>query len=110
MKNQEYSKKLLELIQENPELPVVPFVDNDLFCDDYGWVMGCFGNSEINEYYIDDERVWLKDDTEDLVDKILDDESDSRLDGLTDDEQEQLAEEIVNGYNWIKCIVVRITT
>lgn len=110
MKNQEYSKKLIELIQSNPELPIVPFVDNELFSDDYAWMMGSWGNSEINEYYIDDERVWLKDDTEDLVDKLIDERIDDEWKNNTDEEMEQMAKEIVNGYKWIKCIVVRIVT
>ncbi|MCH5279718.1 MAG: hypothetical protein J1E60_08025 [Christensenellaceae bacterium] len=48
-------EELLRLIQENPDLPVVPMVDNDIVAgDEYCRWRGSFGEVKIREYAVDD--------------------------------------------------------
>ena len=53
-------KRLIELIKENPDLPVVPFVDEEVVCRDEGfaWWMGSFGKSEVGEYTSYDDQIF----------------------------------------------------
>lgn len=43
---------LLKLIQENPELPVLPFVDADIVADDSGYWAGSWGSVRVDEYLV----------------------------------------------------------
>lgn len=46
---------LLQLMKENPDLPVIPMVDSDVVAgDEYGYWMGSIGKCEVREFAIDD--------------------------------------------------------
>lgn len=104
-------KKLLELVQENPTLRIVPFVDYEVVCgDDFNTWIGSWGNSELDSIYESEERTYLKScDIEDLVEKWVYKNSDDYM-FETDEEIEDLAEEAVLKYKWEPVIVVGITT
>ena len=54
--------EIIKLIEENPDLPVVPMVDGEVVADDsYQYWMGKWGKCEVTEYYLGEERVHLKD-------------------------------------------------
>lgn len=54
----EQTQLLLNLIKENPDLPVVPMVDYDVVGDGYGRWLGSFGNCYVGEYTDYDERFY----------------------------------------------------
>jgi len=96
-KQQEKIKQLLQLINENPTLEIVPMVSTDcvLSDDNRSW-SASWGNAEIDEYYTNDERIYFKsEDYEELLENL-------------DLESQEAAECIVDNYKWIKCISVRI--
>ena len=105
------TEKLLQLIKENPDLPVIPMVNEEVVADDcYSWWMGHWGDSEVTEYYIGKEHVHFKSDDEE--DALCDmpgcgyyQTPDGReiLD-LSDEEWTAL----YNSLEWIKAIVVYI--
>ena len=102
--------ELFKLIQENPELPIVPMVYSEV-CggDDYSFWMGSWVKCSVDEYYCGDERIYFKSvDYEDLVQELIDDNYEGNWKLLTDNEMDKAAEDIVDNYNWIKCITVRI--
>lgn len=103
---------LLELIKQNPDLPVVPMVDSEVVAQDYGYWLGRWGHCEVTEYYNGRERIHFRDDDEEdvLVDMEGCEYSHTK-DGrdvydLSDDEWKELYESLP----WIKAIVVYITT
>ena len=107
------TEELLKLIQENPDLPVVPMVDYEIVGDDScTWWLGSWGRCEVNEYYCGRERVHFKDDDEEnvLTDmvgcKYSCDPQGRDVYDLPDEEWDKLYASIP----WIKCIVVYITT
>lgn len=51
-------KKFLELINENPELPIVCMVDSDIIGGDYGRWMAQIGWSEVSEFASYNERFY----------------------------------------------------
>ena len=102
-------EELFKLIKKNPELPIIPMVDSEV-CGggNYNYWMGSWGKAEINEYYIGDEQIYFGDNKEDLVQELIDNNFDTDWKGKSDEEMDKMAEEIVNGYKWVKCISIYI--
>lgn len=107
------TEKLLQLIRENPDLPVVPMVNEEVVADDsHSWWLANFGMCSIDSYYSDDERVWLKaDDEEDLLDMWAD-EHYEELKDLSNAEAEKVVnsrgKEWFENLPWVKAIMVYI--
>ena len=59
-------KELLELINENPELPIICMVDGDIVGDDSGRWMAQIGRGVIGEFTTYNERLY--DDREEFTD------------------------------------------
>ena len=96
--------QLLELMKENPHLPVVPMVNDEVVCDDsWAYWMGSWGHSELDQYMVHNGRMYFKDDDDpfDVLERIG---YHRHVDDMTD-------EEINAAYDalpWIKAIVVYI--
>ena len=58
------TEKFIQLVKENPDLPVVPMVDCEVVSEDYGWWVGSFGRCDVGEYALFYERYF--DDREDF--------------------------------------------
>ena len=103
--------EIIKLIEENPDLPIVPMVDSEVVADDCGYWLGKWGHCEVTEYYEGRERIHFKDDDEedvlnDLVGcKYSCDPQGRDIYDLSDDEWDKLYKSIP----WVKCIVVYIT-
>lgn len=109
MKNVE---KLLDLIRENPDLPVIPLVDSEVVADDgYSYWLGKWGTAEITEYYLGRELLHLKsDDAEDVLSDMQGcrygrDRQGRDIYDLSDEEWTRLYESLP----WKKAIAVHIT-
>ena len=107
------SEKFLRLVKQNPDLPIVPMVQEDVVADDCSsWWLGDWGTCEINEYYVGRERVHFKDDDEeDVLNDMVGCKYSETKDGrdiydLSDKEWKEL----FNSLDWVKAIVVYITT
>lgn len=105
--------EIIRLIEENPDLPIVPMVDYDVVGDDTcTYWMGEWGHCEITEYYVGRERIHFKDDDEEDVLNDLDgckyscDQQGRDIYDLSDDEWDALYKSVP----WTKGIVVYITT
>ena len=106
-------EEFLALVRENPDLPIVPMVDEEVAADDCSsWWMGSWGYSEVTEYYRGREHIHFKsDDEEDVLTDMVGCQYSETKDGrdvydLSDDEWNSLYASLP----WIKCIVVYITT
>ena len=103
---------IIKLIQENPELPVVPMVDSEVVAEDWGYWLGHWGRCEVTEYYSGRERVHFKDDDEEDVLNDMEgckyghDKDGRDIYELPDEEWDKMFASLP----WIKCIVVYITT
>lgn len=101
-------EKLLQLIKENPDLPILPMVDGEV-CggDDYNYWMGAWGRCRIDEYLIDewygDGCVRFKSDGDE--DTIIEGIAEIKYDG-TDEDYEKAEKEVAS--MWKKAIVVYI--
>ena len=102
-------KELLGLIEQNPDLRIMPMVETEVCAsDDFGWWMASWGSISIEEVYVDDERVYIRSlDEDDLIERLV--WIDEFIDGLSEDEAIKKAENEVNNYKWERVIAVRIT-
>ena len=68
------------------------------------------GTPEIDEYYVEDERIYLKsDDLEELAETFIDNNYDEEpYKSMTEEELEIVAEEVVANYEWTKAIILPI--
>lgn len=110
---QENVKELMKLASENPDYKIIPMVDIDVCAsDDYNYWAGSFGKPRIDEYYVNDERIYFKrDDFEDLVQEYIDGLDEETLSKFYDDaELEKHAEEHIENLGWEKVILVYIGT
>ena len=106
-------EKFLQLVKDNPGLPVIPVVDEKIVADDCcTWWMGRWGRSEVTGYYIGRNHIHFRDDDEE---EVLGDmvgckyycAPDGRDIGeLSEEEWNVLYQSIP----WTKVIVVYITT
>lgn len=109
-KEQDYRKELFRLIQENPDLPVIPMVDSDVVADDTccSWAGG-WGSARVTRLWLGEER-WHEYEPDDLggaVEEAINDPACTYpQEELTDEE----ALAVYNALPWVDCIVVNITT
>lgn len=103
--------EIIKLIEENPDLPIVPMVDSEVVADDGGYWKGKWGRCEVTEYYNGREYIHFRDDDEEDVlndmagCKYSHDPLGRDIYDLTDEEWDALYKSIP----WTKCIVVYIT-
>lgn len=99
-------KTLLDLIKENPDLPIVPMVESEVVAgDDYTSWLGSFGKAEIDYVWNNGERIYfMNHDYEELIQDLLDEVPP----GIDDEIAEKTATDAVKKYNWDKSIVVQI--
>ena len=107
------TKQLLDLIRENPDLPVIPMIDSEAVIDDSHFSMGGWGKSNVTEYYIGREYVHFKsDDPEDVLTDMKDCRYGRTKDGrdIYDDLTDEEWDNLFNSLPWKKAIVVYIGT
>ena len=88
MKQSEKLTQLLELMQANPELPVIPCVDGDVVSGDeyYCW-LGSWGESAVQEFVIGRERTYYREDDISEMNDVLCEHYDPELvDNMTEEE------------------------
>lgn len=101
--------KLFQLMQENPDLPVIPFVDGEVVAgDDFGSWMGSWGAARVDEFVYppqDYEPVIFKSDNDvyDTLEKCL---PEAEFNALPETEAE--CRPIYDALPWTKAIIVYI--
>lgn len=102
-------KTLLELIKENPGLPILPMVDSEICGDGCGRWSGTWGIARVDRYVVADigweSRIIFESDGDvlDALERYL---TDDEFERLPDDETEW--QEVYDGLPWIKAIIVNI--
>lgn len=104
-KEKQNRDELFKLMQENPELSVIPLVDSDVVYDDSctSWI-GSWGWAKKVKYISGEERVYFDDD--DLEDVLTEMKGWDWYEAATDEE----VVEAFDGLPWIEAIAVYILT
>ena len=102
-------KEILKLIEEHPNLPVVPMVGQDIVADCTGEWVAHFGKAEIKKMCIYGEKVIFREEKNAIKTvEALD------LEGLTEGRTREESIEKLNGYldelSWLEAIIVHIET
>lgn len=95
-----------ELMQANPELPVIPCVDGDVVSGDeyYCW-LGSWGESAVQEFVIGRERTYYREDDISEMNDVLCEHYDPELvDNMTEEETRAA----YNALPWKKAIFVDV--
>lgn len=97
--------QLLDLMKENPHLPVIPMVDSEVVADDtWGYWMGSWSKASLDKYYKGEERIYLYDEY-DMEDLLVDEKGWDWYGAASEEE----CLEAYRAMPWVKCIVVYIT-
>lgn len=108
MPNENFSE-ILNLIKENPDLPIVPMVDSEIVCaEGHNRWLGAWGESYIDEYLIGHENVYFRDndDSEQIYRILCEEYEEEAITGLSEKE----IKEAHASLPWIKAIIVNINT
>jgi len=102
-------KEILKLIEEHPDLLVIPMVGQDIVADCTGEWVAHFGKAEVKEMCIYGEKVIFREDKNAIktVEAL-------ELEGLTEGRAREESIEKLNGYldelEWLEAIIVHIET
>lgn len=102
-------KEILKLIEEHPDLPVIPMVGQDIVADSFGEWVAHFGKAEVKKMCIYGEKVIFREEKNAIktVEAL-------ELEGLTEDRTREESLEKLNGYldelDWLEAIIVHIET
>lgn len=99
--------ELLKLIEQNPDLPVIPVVDGEIVTGDYEYYYASWGYAAVDEYLVTkrDDRVYLKSD-DDVFGVLEHQLSESEFEALPEIESE--CRQIYDDLPWTKAIIVYI--
>ena len=102
-------KEILKLIEEHPDLPIIPMVGQDIVADCTGEWVAHFGKAEIKKMCIYGENVIFREEKNAIktVEAL-------ELEGLTEGRTREESIEKLNGYldelEWLEAIIVHIET
>ena len=102
-------KALIQLIDEHPDLPVIPMVGQDIVADCTGEWVANFGKAEVKKMCIYGEKVIFREEKNAIktVEAL-------ELEGLTEGRTREESIEKLNGYldelEWLEVIIVHIET
>lgn len=104
MNKEKSTKELFKLMQENPELPVVPMVDSDVITKEWlSWYIGRLESPEIDEYLVADGIIYTKT-SDDLWDVLEAAYGEFKVSKMTEEE----AAEAYQQLPWQKAIMLYI--
>lgn len=102
-------KDLLKLIDEHPDLPVIPVVGQDIVADCTGEWAASFGKAEIKKICINGENVFFRD-TRTALDALKEMELEGMAVGRTREESLKIINDYLDGLDWLEAIIVHIET
>ncbi|MEK3956080.1 MULTISPECIES: hypothetical protein [unclassified Psychrobacillus] len=64
-------KELFRLMQENPQMEVIPMVYEDVIGEDYSSYQGKLGKVSLEQYYSTDERIYIRSKDEEELEEYM---------------------------------------
>ena len=102
-------KHLIQLMDENPDLPAIPMVGQDIVADCTGEWVAHFGKAEVKKMCIYGEKVIFREEKNAIktIEAL-------ELEGLTEGRAREESLDKLNGYldelDWLEAIIVHIET
>ena len=105
----EINKEFVKLVAENPELPIKVFIDGEC-CDGDGWFVGEIYDCKVTRIVEYKGKCYERDDSNWLKDIISDEVCDEpEYVNLTDEEFDKKIEEKVEGLDWERVILLKVS-
>ena len=106
-------KDLLRLIEEHPDLPVVPMVGQDIVADCTGEWVANFGKAEVRKICLYEEAIIFYDENplkiaESLV--FYHDLPVGVFDSVSTGETNKLTKEALDSLDWLEAIIIHVET
>ena len=106
----EINKEFVKLVTENPELPIKVFIDGKCGYDDNDWFVGEIYDCKITEITKYKDVCYERNDFDWLKDIISDEVCDEpEYVNLTDEEFDKKIEEKVDGLDWERVILLKVS-
>ena len=102
-------KDLLKLINEHPDLPVIPMVGQDIVADCTGEWVAHFGKAEVKKMCIYGENVIFRED-KNAIKTVEALELEGLTEGRTREESLKIINDYLDGLDWLEAIIVHIET
>ena len=100
-------KDLLRLIEEHPDLPVIPVVGQDIVADCTGEWVASFGKAEVKKMCIYGENVVFRED-KNAIKTVEALELEGLTEGLTREESIEKLTGYLDELDWLEAIIVHI--
>jgi hypothetical protein len=103
---------LLQLIAENPGLPIVPMVATDCVSDDsFSCWMAEWGEARVDKYWVADERIYSYiQDIDELQEDWVDNNYEDYPEGTEYETLIGIAKKEIDGYDWVDAIIIYINS
>lgn len=113
MQIKEINKKFIQLVKENPDLPIKVFISGECYADDGCWfagdVYGCEVTEIVSYEMYDEPRYYTKDDIDEIaeyIEEYICDEDEYK--NLSDEELEKVAKQKAEELEWEGVILIRV--
>lgn len=106
-------KEILKLIEEHPDLPVIPMVGQGIVADCTDEWIANFGKAEIRKICMYEEAIIFYDENTLKMAEALDfyhDFPGELFDGVSTGETNKLTKEAIDSLDWLEAIIVHIET
>lgn len=100
------TSKLIELVNENPGLPIIPMVDGGIPGDDSGYWLGVFGYAAVDEFVISLSNLVMFKSDDDVFATLEHCLTDEEFEKLPETEEE--CRPFYDALPWTKAIIVYI--
>lgn len=105
--------KMLKLIKENPDLPIIPMVDAEIVGDDSGYWLGSIGEVFVDKYVLHEDygAIFYDNDDPDITDifeKFFDYAECGIDEEIPDSEAFPLMKQKIDTLDWQRAIIVYI--
>lgn len=106
-------KEILKLIDEHPDLPVIPVVGQDIVADSTGEWIANFGKAEVRKICLYEEAIIFYDENplkiaESLV--FYHDLPVGVFDSVSTGETNKLTKEALDSLDWLEAIIIHVET
>ena len=111
MQVKEINEKFVQLVRENPDLPIKVFISGECYAGDGNWFAGDVYGCEVTEIVsfemYEEPRYYTKDDIDDIVEYIEEDICDEdEYKNFSDEELERVAKQKAEELEWEKVILI----
>lgn len=102
------SEQFVELVKDNPNLPIRFLISDELKQGNDGWLLGDIQDCEVTSVVEYNDCVYTYDEIDEIIDDFYDTLRHQYRDRMSQEDTLTEAEEKAKWLNWQKCILVKV--